>query len=44
VVRDVREDADGRQWVTDYDGERVYGIWMAAADEPVVALTHSDRH
>jgi hypothetical protein len=36
VTRDVCEDADGRQWVTGYDGERVYGLWLMPADEPVV--------
>jgi hypothetical protein len=36
VERDVFEDADGWQWVTSYDGERVYGVWMMPADEPVV--------
>jgi hypothetical protein len=25
VARDVHEDADGRQWVVSYDGERMYG-------------------
>jgi hypothetical protein len=36
VTRDVYEDADGRQWVGGYDRERVYGVWLAPADEPVV--------
>jgi hypothetical protein len=36
VTRDVYEDADGRQWVIGYDGERVYGVWQLPADEPVV--------
>jgi hypothetical protein len=36
VTRDVYEDPDGRQWVAGYDGERVYGVWVAPADEPVV--------
>jgi len=36
VTRDVREDADGRQWVVGYDGERVYGVWLPPADGPVV--------
>jgi hypothetical protein len=36
VSRDVCEDADGRQWVVGgYDGERVYGVWLPPADEPV---------
>jgi hypothetical protein len=36
VTRDVYEDADGRQWVRRYDGERVYGVWLLPQDEPVV--------
>ena len=36
VTRDVYEDADGQQWVVGYEGERVYGVWMIPADEPVV--------
>ena len=36
VTRDVYEDADGRQWVAGYDGERVYGAWRPPADEPVL--------
>ena len=32
----MHEDDDGRQWVTGYDGERVYGVWLLPADEPVV--------
>jgi hypothetical protein len=28
VTRDVHEDANGRQSVTGYDGERVYGVWL----------------
>jgi hypothetical protein len=35
VTRDVYEDADGRQWVVGHDGERVYGVWVMPADEPV---------
>jgi hypothetical protein len=35
IERDVFEDADGRQWVTEYDGDRVYGVWLMPADEPV---------
>ena len=34
--RDVYEDTDGRQWVVGYEGERVYGVWIMPADEPVV--------
>jgi hypothetical protein len=36
LTRDVFKDADGRQWVTGYDVERVYGVWLVPADEPVV--------
>ena len=36
AARDVYEDADGRQWVAGHDGERVYGVWLMPADEPVV--------
>jgi hypothetical protein len=36
VTRDVFEDANGRQWVIGYDGERVYGVWLLPADEPVI--------
>jgi hypothetical protein len=36
VMRDVYEDADGRQWVAGHDGEPVYGVWLLPADEPVV--------
>jgi hypothetical protein len=35
-AREVHEDADGRQWVAGYDGERVYGAWRPPADEPVL--------
>ena len=31
VARDVYEDADGRPWVTGYDGERIYEVWMMPA-------------
>jgi hypothetical protein len=34
--RDVYEDAEGRQYVWDLDGERVYGQWLPPADEPAV--------
>ena len=36
VTRDVYEDGDGRQWVVGYEGERVYGIWLAPANEPLM--------
>ena len=38
VTRDVYEKADGRQWVAGYGGERVYGVWLPPADEPVVVI------
>jgi hypothetical protein len=36
VTRDVYEDADERPWVTGYDGDRVSGVGLPPADEPVV--------
>jgi hypothetical protein len=30
VTRDVYEGEDGRQWVVEYGGERVYGVWLPA--------------
>jgi hypothetical protein len=39
VTREVYEDADGRQWVAGYEGERVYGVWVMPPDEPVVVST-----
>jgi hypothetical protein len=36
VERDVHEDDDGRQWVTGYEGEKVYGVWLLPADKPLV--------
>jgi hypothetical protein len=30
------EDTQGRQYVLDGDGLRVYGVWLLPADEPVV--------
>jgi hypothetical protein len=38
IEREVYEDADGRQWVTGYDGERVYGVCLAPAGEPVIVF------
>jgi hypothetical protein len=35
-MRDVYEDAGGRQWVTGYDDEPVFGVCLMPADEPVV--------
>jgi hypothetical protein len=36
IDRDVYEDAEGRQYVVDLNGERVYGQWLPPADEPTV--------
>jgi len=36
IERTVYEDAEGRQYVLDSDGERVNGQWVAPADEPAV--------
>jgi hypothetical protein len=36
LERDVYEDDEGRQYVLDGDGERVYGQWLWPADEPYV--------
>jgi hypothetical protein len=36
IERDVYEDAQGRQYVLDPDGEKVYGVWLLPADEPVI--------
>jgi hypothetical protein len=30
----VMQDPDGRQYVFDADGEKVYGVWTRAEDEP----------
>jgi hypothetical protein len=35
VTHDVYEDTDGRQWVVGSNGERVYGVWLPPADEPL---------
>ena len=43
VLRDVYEDADGRQWVTGYEGERVYGVWLPPVDDPVVVRPGAAR-
>jgi hypothetical protein len=39
VTRDMHEDADGQQWVVGHDGERVHGVWLMPADEPVVVAS-----
>jgi hypothetical protein len=36
LERDVYEDAQGRQYVLNPDGEKVYGVWLLPADEPEV--------
>jgi hypothetical protein len=43
VEREVREDADGRQWVTGYGGERVYGVWLMPADERAIVSSSCSR-
>ena len=40
ATRDVYEDADGRQWVTRCDGERVYGVWLV----PPESATRTEAH
>ncbi len=35
----VYEDADGRQYVVDDDGQRVEGVWLPSAHEAVVVCT-----
>jgi len=35
LARIVFEDADGRQFVVDDDGNRVYGVWVYI-DEPII--------
>jgi hypothetical protein len=36
LERDGYDDAEGRQYVLDPGGERVYGVWLLPPDEPVV--------
>jgi hypothetical protein len=36
LERDVYEDAEGRQYVPDPDGVKVYGVWLWPAVEPAV--------
>jgi hypothetical protein len=43
LTRDVYEDPVGRQWVVGYDGEKVYGVWLMPADEPVVVAGEGPR-
>jgi hypothetical protein len=45
LTRDMYENADRRQWVVGRAGERVYGVWLPPADEPVVvASVHEQGH
>ena len=44
VTRDVYELAGGRQWIARYDGERVYGVWLVPADEPVIVVPDRADH
>jgi hypothetical protein len=34
--REVYDDAEGRQWVVGHDGERVSGVWVMPAGEPLL--------
>jgi hypothetical protein len=36
IDRDVYEDAEGRQYFVDLNGERIYGQWLPPVDEPAV--------
>jgi hypothetical protein len=36
ATREVYEDKDGRQREVGYGGERVSGVWLAPADEPLM--------
>ena len=38
VSRPVMEGSDGRQYVVDDDGGRVYETWVPPADEPAVVI------
>jgi hypothetical protein len=35
IERDVYEDAQGRRYVFDGDGQKVYGQWLLPAYEPM---------
>jgi hypothetical protein len=39
----VYEDTDGRQRVVGHDGERVYGVWLLPADEPLVVTGQGEQ-
>ena len=43
LTRDVYEDTDGRQRVVGHDGERVYGVWLLPADEPLVVTGQGEQ-
>jgi hypothetical protein len=34
VWHPIYEDADGRQYVIDGDGEKAYGVWFIPPDDP----------
>ena len=34
IWRSVCEEPDGKQYVRDDEGDRVYGVWFIARDEP----------
>jgi len=40
TTRTVFEDADGRQFVIDDNGDRVYGVWVYV-DEPAIVPTRA---
>jgi hypothetical protein len=37
-TRTVWKEGDGRQFLVDDDGEKLYGQWLAPADEPIIAM------
>jgi hypothetical protein len=38
TMRTIFEDADGRQFVVDGEGEFIYGVWLYV-DEPIIVPT-----
>jgi hypothetical protein len=43
VTRDVYEKADGRQWVAGHEGERVYVVWLAPPDDPLLTAGEGEQ-
>ncbi len=35
TTRDVYQDTDGQEYVIGNEGEKVHGVWLVPADEPV---------